>query len=129
MQRPRRLLGALAVFVAMATSVGAQELRLLMIEQAGCYYCRVFNRDIAPVYENSKEGQTAPLIHAQLRGPLPDGITLSSTPFVTPTFILIGPDGAEIERLTGFPGEDFFWPYVGDMIATAQDALRESSGR
>ncbi len=101
----------------------AQDLRLLMVEQAGCYYCRVFNRDIAPVYEKSTEGQAAPLAHVQLRGELPEGVTLDTQPFVTPTFILIGPDGAEIERLTGFPGEDFFWPYVSDMIATAQEGL------
>lgn len=101
----------------------AQDLRLLMVEQAGCYYCRVFNRDIAPVYEKSTEGQAAPLVHVQLRGELPEGVTLDTQPFVTPTFILIGPDGAEIERLTGFPGEDFFWPYVSDMIATAQEGL------
>ena len=101
----------------------AQDLRLLMVEQAGCFYCRVFNRDIAPVYEKSTEGQAAPLVHVQLRGELPEGVTLDTQPFVTPTFILIGPDGAEIERLTGFPGEDFFWPYVSDMIATAQEGL------
>lgn len=119
-QRARCLFGAIALSLTMAGGAAAQDLQLLMIEQAGCYYCRVFNRDIAPVYETSKEGQIAPLVHAQLRGPLPDGITLSSTPFVTPTFILIGADGVEIERLTGFPGEDFFWPYIGDMIAAAQ---------
>ncbi len=101
----------------------AQDLRLLMVEQAGCYYCRVFNRDIAPVYEKSTEGQAAQLVHVQLRGELPEGVTLDTQPFVTPTFILIGPDGAEIERLTGFPGEDFFWPYVSDMIASAQEGL------
>ncbi len=100
-----------------------QELRLLMIEQAGCYYCRVFNRDIAPVYEKTAEGLAAPLVHVELRGELPEGVTLASRPFVTPTFILIGPDGAEIERLTGFPGEDFFWPYISDMISTAQASL------
>jgi hypothetical protein len=93
--------------------------RLLMIEQTGCYYCRVFNRDVAPVYETSTEGAAAPLIHADLRGDLPDGVTLLSRPFVTPTFILIGPDGVEVERLTGYPGDDFFWPYIGDMLVQA----------
>jgi hypothetical protein len=109
----------LAGLVAFPDAGRAQDLRLLMIEQTGCYYCRVFNRDMAPIYENSREGKIAPLVHAQLRGPLPDGVTLNSLPFVTPTFILIGPDGTEIERLTGFPGEDFFWSYISDMIDTA----------
>lgn len=110
-------------FLFGVTAAHAQDFRLLMVEQAGCYYCRVFNRDIAPVYEKAPEGQMAPLVHVQLRGDLPEGVTLNTRPFVTPTFILIGPDGNEIERLTGFPGEDFFWPYVSDMIATAQAGL------
>lgn len=122
----RQLLISLAVPVIVALGshapVRAQEqsgYRLLLIEQAGCYYCRVFNRDVAPVYENAREGQAAPLMRANLRGPMPEDVTLSSMPFVTPTFILIGPDGAEVERLTGWPGDNFFWPYVTDMLIQA----------
>ncbi len=102
-----------------AVAQDASGFRLLMIEQAGCYYCRVFNRDVAPVYESSTEGQAAPLLRADLRGALPDGVTLSSLPFVTPTFILLDPNGVEVERLTGYPGDDFFWPYIGDMLVQA----------
>ena len=58
-----------------------------------------------------------------LRGPLPEGVTLASRPFVTPTFILIGPDGVEMERLIGFPGQDFFWSYLNEMIDRARDSL------
>ncbi len=116
-------LALVLVLITLPDGSRAQDMRLLMIEQAGCYYCRVFNRDMAPIYEKSEEGMTAPLVHAQLREPLPEGITLASTPFVTPTFVLLGPDGHEIERLTGFPGEDFFWSYIGDMISTASEAL------
>lgn len=108
------------VALVSAGAASAQELRLLMIEQVGCYICAAFNRDIAPAYEASPEGQAAPLIHADLRGPLPAGVTLASRPFVTPTFILLGPDGAEVDRLIGFPGEDFFWPYVNEMIDRAR---------
>lgn len=98
-------------------------LRLLMIEQPGCAYCVAFNRDIAPIYKVSDEGAAAPLFHADLRDGPPEGVTLASRPFVTPTFILIGPDGHEVSRLTGFPGEDFFWPYTAQMIADAQTDL------
>lgn len=113
---------AVLALVGAAQSAAAQEaagFRLLLIEQAGCYYCRVFNRDIAPIYDQSAEGLAAPLMRADLRGPLPEGVTLTTLPFVTPTFILIGPDGKEIERLTGYPGDDFFWPYVNDMLTQA----------
>jgi hypothetical protein len=113
---------ALLLVVLPVTAATAQDVsgfRLLMIEQAGCYYCRVFNRDVAPVYKTSVEGTAAPLFHADLRGPLPDGVTLLSLPFVTPTFILLDPNGVEVERMTGYPGDDFFWPYIGDMLVQA----------
>ena len=114
---------AALVLVAATGTARAQEFRLLMIEQVGCYVCAAFNRDVAPAYEASAEGQVAPLVHVDLRGPLPEGVTLASRPFVTPTFVLIGPDGHELERLTGFPGEDFFWPYVNEMFDHARAAL------
>lgn len=124
------VLVAIAAVLASGTSVYAesdQGLRLLMIEQVGCAYCVAFNRDIAPIYEKTEHGAAAPLVHADLRGDLPEGVTLSSRPFVTPTFILLGPDGQEISRMTGFPGEDFFWPYVTQMIEDAQDNLAQPS--
>lgn len=110
---------ALGGTVNLATAQDTAGFRLLLIEQAGCYYCRVFNRDIAHIYEQSAEGRAAPLIRADLRGPVPDGVTLTMAPFVTPTFILIGPDGQEVERLTGYPGDHFFWAYVNDMLTQA----------
>lgn len=115
--------GALAgLAMLLALPAAAQELRLLMIEQVGCAICAAFNRDMAPAYANSPAGALAPLVHANLRGPLPEGVVLATRPFVTPTFILIGADGHEVNRLTGFPGEDFFWPFIDEMIAAAQPA-------
>lgn len=111
-----------SVLALTALPAMAQELRLLMIEQTGCYICAAFNRDVAPAYEASPEGARAPLVHADLRGPLPEGVTLTSQPFVTPTFILIGADGTEQGRLIGYPGDDFFWPYINEMIDAATES-------
>ncbi len=93
--------------------------RLLMFEHRGCIYCRIFNRDVAPIYRRSPEGQLAPLEHVHLGEPLPEGITLREPVFVTPTFVLIAPDGTEKDRLIGYPGEDFFWAYLERMFARA----------
>lgn len=115
---------AAALLTVMAVAPGfAQEFRLLMIDQVGCYVCAAFNRDIAPAYEVSPEGAVAPLIHADLRGDLPDGVALTSRPFVTPTFVLLDLNGQEVGRLIGFPGEDFFWPYINEMFETARAAV------
>lgn len=127
----RQLVLGAAVTVATQLSPAmadtADGMRLLMIEQPGCAYCIAFNRDIAPIYAKTEHGKAAPLVHANLRDDMPADVQLSSQPFVTPTFILLGPDGQELSRLTGFPGEDFFWPYVSEMIADAQDTLDPQS--
>jgi hypothetical protein len=113
------VLVVLSAALGAASAAAAQGFRLLMIEQDGCLYCRIFNRDVAPVYAASAEGRAVPLIRADLRGPLPPGVTLASRPAVTPTFILIGPDGVERDRLMGYPGEDFFWGYLARMFDRA----------
>ena len=117
---PMRLWLMLVCLLALpGAPAGASGFRLLMIEQASCVYCRVFNRDVAPSYAASPEGRAVPLVHADLRGPWPEGVTLASRPAVTPTFILIGPDGVERDRLMGYPGEDFFWGYLTRMLTRA----------
>jgi len=119
MRRSLAVLALALILPAGPQGAAAQGYRLLMVEQPGCAWCRIFNRDMAPIYAVSPEGRAAPLVHVQLRGPLPDGVTLASRPVATPTFILIGPDGTELGRLAGYPGEDFFWAYLGRMFAGA----------
>jgi hypothetical protein len=115
-----RIAAALAALLALSSpALGEAGFRLLMVEQPGCVYCRVFNRDIAPIYAVAPEGQAVPLVHVQLRDPAPPGVTLASRPFATPTFILIGPDGAEVDRIVGYLGEEFFWSYLGRMFDRA----------
>jgi hypothetical protein len=45
----------------------------------------------------------------------PEGVTLASRPRFTPTFIVVQ-DGAEIGRIEGYPGEDFFWGLLGRIL-------------
>ncbi|MCP5086251.1 MAG: hypothetical protein GY952_05555 [Rhodobacteraceae bacterium] len=91
----------------LATSALA-DLRLLMFEQAGCYWCERWNEEIAEVYPKTSEGIAAPLQRTDIHEKLPDQITLSGRPVYTPTFVLVR-DGIEIGRIEGYPGEDFFW--------------------
>ncbi len=111
------ILGVVAATGAMAQD--ASGFRLLMIEQEGCAFCRAFNRDVAPIYDISAEGAVAPLVHVDFTADLPEGVTLASKPYATPTFILLGPDGAEIDRLIGYPGDDFFWPFINSLLVQA----------
>lgn len=108
----------LALALALAPgAAAAQDFRLLVVESPGCLYCAIFEREIAPAYAAAPEGRAAPLVRMRLGEPPPDGMTLAYPAGVTPTFVLIGPDGTERERLIGYPGADFFWGYLGEIFA------------
>jgi hypothetical protein len=110
---------AMVLVIAGPGSAAEGGLRLLMVEQDGCVYCARFDRDIAPIYEISAEGEIAPLLRTDLRGPLPDGVTLTRLVGVTPTFIMLDASGVEVTRMVGYPGDDFFWGFIGLMIEAA----------
>ena len=115
----RRLCLPVAAGLALlAAPVSAAELRLMMIEQAGCIYCARWNEEVAPEYSLTDEGKAAPLLRQDLRAPLPPGIVIDRPAVFTPTFVLLV-DGTESARIEGYPGEDFFWPMLGQMIAAA----------
>jgi hypothetical protein len=109
----------LAIVCTLWGQAALAEISLLMFEQPGCIHCAAWNAEVAPEYPLTQEGMAAPLRRLQLRDALPDGISLTRHPVFTPTFVLLR-DGAETGRIEGYPGEDFFWPLLADMIEQAQ---------
>ncbi|WP_417806821.1 hypothetical protein [Thioclava sp.] len=93
--------------------------RLLMIEQAGCVYCRMWNHDLGPIYPKTPEGKIAPLERADLHKPMPEDVTLTGGKTIyTPTFVLLD-NGTEIARIEGYASEDFFWGLLGQALQRA----------
>ncbi len=88
---------------------------LIMFEEDGCPYCDLWKEQIGPIYPKTSEGAIAPIMMLDISEPLPEGISINSRPIYTPTFVLID-DGQEIDRLLGYPGEDFFWFLVDKML-------------
>jgi hypothetical protein len=88
---------------------------LLMVEEPGCIWCARWNEDVGGEYPITPEGRAAPLVRVQIGDRAPEGVTLASRPRFTPTFIVIQ-DGAEIGRIEGYPGEDFFWGLLGRIL-------------
>lgn len=121
----RRFVLALLIAFApvLARAEGAVE--LLMAEEHGCAWCERWNTDIAHIYPKTEEGKTAPLRRVDISDPLPEGIVLSSRLRFTPTFVLLR-DGAEVDRIEGYPGEDFFWMLLGMMLKNA--GLMQTTG-
>lgn len=108
------------LFAVMQPTLSASaELKLMMFEQLGCHWCAQWHAEIGPIYPKTEEGKAAPLVQHNIRDPLPDGVTVVAPPHFTPTFILLQ-DGHEIGRISGYPGEDFFWGMLSAMIAKAE---------
>lgn len=92
--------------------------RLVMVEQDGCAYCALWNKQIGPIYPKTPEGLLAPLERVHLRSDWHDGLEIGPAPVFTPTFVLIA-EGHEVGRIEGYPGEDFFWGLLGMALRDA----------
>ncbi|MBV1867730.1 MAG: hypothetical protein KUG69_07465 [Marinosulfonomonas sp.] len=105
----------ISVWLALVgTSVQAAE--LVMIEEDGCVWCARWNQEIAPIYPKTAAGKFAPLRRFDKNGPFPDTLKFSGKFFYTPTFVVIE-NGAEIGRIEGYPGEDFFWGLLEKILS------------
>ncbi|MGC9370858.1 MAG: hypothetical protein ACP5DX_15070 [Paracoccaceae bacterium] len=98
-----------------------------MFEQKGCAYCIMWHDEIGPIYPKTQEGRTAPLVTQNLRAELPEGVSVTSRPLFTPTFVLLR-DGQEIWRLEGYPGEDFFWGLLNKRLQEEPEWASTAAG-
>ena len=127
MQRPSiassmlSLLLAVALLVPLAAPQPAQAAELLMFELRGCPWCKLWRAQVGPAYPNSAEGQRAPLRTVDIKGPPPEGVVLDKPVTSAPTFVLVE-EGREVGRITGYPGADFFWALLEDLIAKLDPA-------
>ena len=113
------LAGATALLLA-ATAALASDIRLVIVEQPGCAYCAAWNDQIATAYPHTAEGAFAPLVRVDLHMGPPEGVSYKRRVSFTPTFILVA-DGAEIARMEGYVGEDFFWPVYAKLLTDHTD--------
>lgn len=102
-----------AAFLGGAAPVRAAE--LVMFETTGCPWCVYWKREIAPKYPKTDEGKAAPLRLVDMRAERPADLAALAPVKAAPTFVLMH-DGREVGRIVGFPGEDFFWPMLAQML-------------
>lgn len=94
-----------------APGVGAT---LVMFEAPFCEYCELWDEEIGVVYDRTPEGRFAPLRRV-VKDRDAHGIRNLRAVVYTPTFVVVK-DGREVGRITGYPGEDFFWPMLADIL-------------
>lgn len=89
--------------------------QLVMIEQKDCVYCRLFDREISEAYPKTDQGKLAPLRRVDLHDTWPVDLASITPDNFTPTFILVR-NGMEVDRISGYPGDNFFWFRLDEMI-------------
>jgi thioredoxin-related protein len=102
-------------FLNPVASAAAAAHSLVMIEDDGCVYCVRWHKEVGDAYANSAEGRFAPLDRRRMRDP---EIAFLRNIRYTPTFVLLRGD-EEIGRITGYPGADFFWQLLADLLTKA----------
>ena len=117
------LLLATALPATLAPARPAEALELVMVDEEGCVWCARWNAEIAPAYPKSEEGRAAPLRRVEIDA-LPEELQIDRPVRFTPTFLLVE-DNRELSRMEGYPGADFFWPLLGDMLAKVDATLQD----
>lgn len=112
---------AIAIALTCASGLTARAAELVMFEQAGCHWCAQWNADIGPIYPKTDEGKRAPLRRVDIHAPIPADLQDITVERFTPTFVLIE-NGTEIGRIRGYPGDEFFWFLLGDLVAQLSPA-------
>lgn len=89
---------------------------LVLFHEPACPWCERWEQEIGGAYPRTSEGCSAPLRRVDMsRARPPDLATLEGIRF-SPTFVLVS-RGEEVGRIVGYPGEHFFWPLLGDLLA------------
>ena len=110
------LFAILAITLTLLAPAARADAVLLMAEEDGCLWCERWNEEIADIYPKTDEGQKAPLQRYDLHGGKLADVTFATRVHYTPTFILVS-DGKKVDRIEGYPGEDFFWGLLSELIA------------
>lgn len=125
----RTLLLSLCLLVPTLPAWAAE---LVMFDDPGCVYCRRWLAEVGPGYPKTEEGRMAPLRRIFIRDQGQAGVKLKSPVNATPTFVVADDQGREVGRITGYPGADYFYPLLGDILRKlpasprAKPALRET---
>ena len=110
-----QLISVVAALVCSLASVHASvAAELVMVRQIGCSWCVLWDKEIGEKYASTEEGRLAPVRMVMLHDPLPAAVKLPVT--ITPTFLLLD-EGREVGRITGYPGESFFWEMLSDLLS------------
>jgi protein-disulfide isomerase len=105
----------LLITALVAGGTGLRAAELLMFEDPGCIWCRRWHAEIGPSYPNTDEGRRAPLRRVHIHDQEMAGVAMTGRVTGTPTFV-VAEEGVEIGRIAGYPGPDFFYPMLDEIL-------------
>lgn len=97
------------------TVARAETLTLIMVDDPACHYCRRWKKEVGGGYHRTSEGRAAPLKRV---GRDSKALANFAPVIYTPTFIL-AQNGRELGRITGYPGQLYFWEELSQMMSSA----------
>ena len=110
-----------SLFVVIASlgfaSSGTRAMDLIMFESPSCGTCKLFKREVLPIYAASPAGQVFPLWVVEMGSKLSFRINQPVT--FTPTFVWVD-NGVEVGRFSGYFGKAQFFNIV-NRAANAQN--------
>ena len=115
----KRRLTKILILVLALYATPACALELIMFETKGCIWCKKWRDDIGPVYPKTEEGKFAPLRQIDMIENAREQFELNAPITISPTFVLVS-GTKEIGRIVGYPGEEFFWSLLSELLAKAE---------
>jgi len=105
-----------ALFLVLSGPRAVEGAELVMFESEACSWCERWDAEIAPIYPKTAEARIAPLRRVDVDDALPADLKTLKAVVYTPTFVLMHQQ-KEIGRILGYPGEDFFWALLEELMA------------
>jgi len=110
---------------ACLSSAKAIAAELVMFESEGCEWCEIWNEEVGVAYTKTTEAEIVPLRRVDIDDDLPVDLKHLNGLVYTPTFVVMR-GGQEVGRIIGYPGEDFFWQLLNEIMVNK--GLLEPSG-
>jgi thioredoxin-related protein len=106
---------ALALIFSASPAFSASE--LVMFNSSACTWCDLWEEEFGVIYQKTDEGKNLPVRSVDIHDERPSDLNNLKPVMFTPTFVLLN-NGSEIGRITGYPGEGYFWALLDKMILT-----------
>lgn len=88
---------------------------LVMFESSACAWCEAWHNEVGVIYDKTPESRVLPLRRVNIHADRPADLKHIDGIIYTPIFVVLE-DGEEIGRILGYPGDDFFWQLIGEIV-------------